>query len=60
MANSNCDNCFYWRMMNSGGHRFCAYMFITDKRRPCPPGEGCTVKVPRKVKRRKRKEREKV
>lgn len=53
MAKYNCDDCFYWRKLNSGEQRYCAYMFITDRRRPCPPGDGCTVKIPIKVKWRK-------
>lgn len=49
-----CDDCFYYRTITSD--RFCAYLLITDQRRPCPPGEGCTVKIKRSVKRRKSKE----
>lgn len=30
-------------------------LIMTNKRRPCPPGEGCTVKIPRKVYRRRTK-----
>ena len=44
-----CKGCAYW----CGGPttiKTCDYMLITGKRRPCPPGEGCTVK-----KREKRK-----
>ncbi len=26
----------------------CCYLLITDQRRPCPPGKGCTVKVIKK------------
>lgn len=25
-------------------NRCCNYIFIEDRRRPCPPGKGCTVK----------------
>lgn len=46
-----CDDCFYCRKGN--GFRYCSYMAKTDERRPCPAGEGCTVKVPRRVYRRK-------
>lgn len=53
MAKNYCDDCFYYR--NTGAARYCAYMFITGKRRPCDPGDGCTAKVSRKVKRRKKK-----
>ena len=38
-----------------GGHSefecCCNYLLMTNKRRPCPPGIGCTVKVKRKNKR---------
>lgn len=33
----------------------CNYLLRTGKIRPCSPGAGCTVKVPIKVKRRKKK-----
>ena len=56
MANNNCDNCAYWVKMGAGQDRYCSYLFKTDKIRPCPPGEGCTVKITRKVNRRKKKE----
>lgn len=55
MAN-NCDDCFYYRAMSNGKARYCAYLIDTGQRRPCPPGDGCTVKVPREVKRRAKKE----
>ena len=38
----HCKGCVYL-----GGHpdyRTCNYIFIEDKRRPCPPGKDCTVK----------------
>lgn len=44
-----CKGCAYW----CGGPtttKTCDYILIEGKRRPCPPGEGCTVK-----KREKRK-----
>ena len=50
-CDSYCKNCIYcvvwnrWMMM-------CSYFLETDKRRPCPPGTGCTVKEKRKRKRR--------
>ncbi len=58
MAKNYCDDCIYYKAITS--ERFCSYLLDTDKRRPCPPGEGCTVKVSRTVKRRKRKVRETV
>ena len=55
MAKNNCDNCFYYRRTYSGGLRYCAYLFVTGHRRPCPPGDGCTVKIPIATKRRGKK-----
>lgn len=53
MAKKNyCDDCFYYRSTNLD--RYCAYIFIEHTRRPCDPGDKCTVKIPRKVKRRKK------
>lgn len=55
MAVPFCDGCFYYAKMAGGDMRYCSYYFRTNERRPCPPGEGCTVKVPRKIYRRKKK-----
>ncbi len=41
----NCYDCRYF-----GGKAenawCCNYIFIAGQRRPCPPGDGCTVKLP--------------
>ena len=42
MAN-NCATCSYHG--KCGGMICCNYLLMTGKRRPCPPGAGCTVKV---------------
>ena len=55
MAKAYCDDCVYYAKLGCGTMRCCNYFIKTDKRRPCPPGEGCTVKVGRKVNRRKKK-----
>lgn len=52
MATSNCDDCVYRVIV--GGMASCDYLFRTGQRRPCPPGDECTVKVGRKVNRRKK------
>lgn len=44
MATSNCADCVYKGMAGELPH--CAYIFKTGQRRPCPPGDECTVKVP--------------
>lgn len=49
----NCVGCAYSGQASSMVH--CAYIFIVGQRRPCPPGDACTVRVsagrgrPRKV-----------
>ena len=52
MAKNYCDDCFYYRSCNTD--RYYAYIFVEHKRRPCDPGNKCTVKIPREVKRRKK------
>ena len=54
MCDKNCDNCFFLQRIN-GGLRFCGYLFKTNHMRPCPAGVECTVKVSRKVYRKKAK-----
>ncbi len=52
-----CYGCIYLSLV-AGEHPCCNYIFMENKRRPCPPGEGCTVKITDKgVKKRKTKER---
>lgn len=55
MAKNNCSDCFYRGSMGDGSIPYCRYIFMTNQRRPCPPGDGCTVKVKRKVPRKRRK-----
>lgn len=56
MAKDPCAGCVYWAKTGSGETHYCSYLLRTDKMRPCPPGEGCTVKEPIKRKRRTKKE----
>lgn len=42
--NHPCHGCIYLSLV-AGEHPCCNYIFMEDKRRPCPPGEGCTVKI---------------
>ena len=40
-----CDGCIYsQREGGSVGLRICTYYLVTDIRRPCPAGSGCTVR----------------
>lgn len=44
-----CKGCVYHMGEYS---KFCQYLFVEDKPRPCPPGKDCTAKI---KKRRNRK-----
>lgn len=56
MKKHPCEGCIYLSKVDC--MPCCNYIFMENKRRPCPPGEGCTVKVTDKeVKKRKTKER---
>ena len=46
----NCVGCVFSGQASSFVH--CAYNFITGERRPCPPGDKCTVRRNRKRGRR--------
>lgn len=51
-CNSYCNGCVYKGLVQ--GHvPCCNYIFMEDKRRPCPPGEGCTVKMTNREAQRK-------
>jgi hypothetical protein len=42
----NCQDCILFGG-NSEACKTCNYIFIKDKMRPCPPGDECTVKIPK-------------
>lgn len=52
VCDKNCHNCVYYHSWHDV-NKHCNYYLMTDKRRPCDPGEGCTVKVTRKREREK-------
>ena len=56
VCDSYCTNCVYYVGYSDTG-LCCNYYIATDKRRPCDPGKGCTVRVLRKKSRRTRKDR---
>lgn len=58
MACNYCDDCVYRGTLVNGTLPYCKFFLVTNQRRPCPPGEGCTVKVGRKVYRRKGRKNE--
>lgn len=46
----NCLGCAFQQAINGGargslGYLYCAYFLMTNKRRPCPAGDGCTAKM---------------
>lgn len=49
MANGICDSyckgCDYNQRCTGDWQTICVYYLATGKRRPCPAGEGCTVKT---------------
>ena len=47
LSGKNCHDCKYF-YGNTDFDVCCNYIFVTGRRRPCPPGDGCTVKVKRK------------
>lgn len=48
VCDSSCGKCIYFCMV--GYYGCCNYIFMRDKRRPCPPGKGCTVKETKRKK----------
>lgn len=45
MKGNPCKGCKYAVSEYKGSEGYyCQYILMTKKRRPCPPGEGCTVK----------------
>lgn len=49
VCDKTCQNCIFYIGTNEVS-RCCHCYLLTDKRRPCDPGKGCTVKVRRKSK----------
>lgn len=48
-----CDPCTYRKSFTSGTIPYCDYLCMTGKLRPCPAGDGCTVRVTRRVYRKR-------
>ena len=49
-----CDSCIYSTVFAGSFNKICNYLLYTDKIRPCPPGEGCTVRVKSRAKRQRK------
>ena len=47
-----CRNCEYYWQSSNRANETCDYMLATNKLRPCPAGDGCTVKKTGKKDRR--------
>ena len=54
VCDAYCKKCKFY-LGWAGDFKLCCYYLMTDKRRPCDPGTGCTVRVEKK---RTRKTRE--
>lgn len=50
-----CHDCFFYGGQSEPALT-CNYLLMRGKRRPCPPGKGCTVKERRGKKRRTQKD----
>lgn len=46
-----CDKCTFRKFFHNY-FRYCDYLLMTGERRPCPAGDGCTVRVNRVVHRK--------
>lgn len=55
--NKHCRGCKYYNQITEAVF-YCSYLFQTNKRRPCPPGKGCTVREERRKGNGTKKERE--
>ena len=51
IKDKHCQGCYYYRNMYDSAW-YCAYIFVKDQKRPCPPGKECTVKIRRKDRKR--------
>ena len=40
---SYCRKCIYYT--RTGNVCTCDYIFVREKKRPCPPGKGCTERI---------------
>lgn len=50
MCGPYCYDCFYFsRTPHVGQRGTCDYILITDQMRGCPSGDGCVVKLERRV-----------
>jgi len=44
LVSERCKSCrYFWHVNQSVGYMGCEYILRTGTRRPCPPGDACTV-----------------
>ena len=48
-----CDACVYRKSITGGWSPYCDYLFMVGEPRPCHAGDGCTVRVTRRVYRKR-------
>ena len=48
-----CDACVYRKSFSGGWWPYCDYLCMNGEPRPCPAGDGCTVRVTRRVYRKR-------
>ena len=48
-----CEACVYRKVFTGGWHPYCDYLCMVGKPRPCPAGDGCTVRSTRMVYRKR-------
>lgn len=53
VCSAYCDGCTFRKKFTAWDLLYCDYLFMSGERRPCPAGDGCTVRVKRRVYRRK-------
>ena len=53
VCNRYCKGCVYNAELGSPKSGYCNYIFVERKRRPCPAGNGCTVRIKGRTRRAK-------
>ena len=44
LVSERCKSCrYFWHINKAPGYTCCEYILKTGTRRPCPPGDACTV-----------------
>lgn len=59
VCDNYCSSCIYSTLVTGGYNKMCNYLLYTDQRRPCPPGQGCTVRVKSRAKQQRKAKKKK-